>query len=95
MGRLERRVRKSEETVESAGGDAAVSRLPDEDVFLLVDAIRKAEAADQPGVPSPRLTDEEAEAQARFFALREEACRTGWAGGASASSDIRSGESRS
>ncbi len=81
MGRLERRVRKLEETVEAAGGDAAISRLDDKDLFLLADAIRKAQAADEAGKPRPRLTDEEAEAQARFFALREEACRTGWAGG--------------
>ena len=78
MGRLERRVRKLEETVESAGGDAAISRLEDEEVFLLVGAIRKAQAADEAGEPRPRLTPEEAAAQARFFALREEAIRDGW-----------------
>ena len=78
MGRLERRVRKLEETVESAGGDAAISRLADKDVFLLADAGRKAQEADEAGKPRPRLTPEEAEAQARFLALREEAIRDGW-----------------
>ncbi len=78
MGRLERRVRKLEETVESAGGDAAISRLDDKDVFLLADAIQKALQADEAGKPRPHLTREEAEAQARFFALRKEAIRDGW-----------------
>ena len=78
MGRLERRVRKLEEVTQRGGGAAAISRLDDEDVFLLADAARRAQQADEAGKPRPRLTREEAEAQARFFALREEAIRDGW-----------------
>ena len=78
MGRLERRVRKLEEVTQRGGDAAAISRLDDADVFLLADAIRKAQRADEAGEPRPYLTREEAEAQARFFALREEAIREGW-----------------
>lgn len=78
MARLENRVRRLEETVEAGGGAAAISRLDDEEVFVLADAVRKAQQADAAGVPRPTLTREEAAAQARFFALREEAIRAGW-----------------
>ena len=78
MGRLEDRLRRLEETVEAAGWDAAISRLDDKDVFLLADAARRAGQAEEAGEPRPHLTPEEAEAQARLFALREEAIRAGW-----------------
>ncbi len=78
MGRLERRLRKLEENVERGGYAAALSKASDKDIFLLADAARKAQQADEAGEPRPYLTREEAEAQARFFALREEAIRAGW-----------------
>jgi hypothetical protein len=78
VGRLERRVRKLEEVTQRGGDAAAISRLDDEDVFVLADAIRKAQRADEAGRPRPRLTREEAEAQARFEELRADAIREGW-----------------
>ncbi len=78
MGRLERRVRKLEETVERGGFDAAVARASDKDIFTLADYMQRAHDAEQAGKPIPTLTPEEAEAAARFEELREQAIRDGW-----------------
>ena len=81
MGRLENRVRKLEETVESGGFAVAVSRLDDEDVFLLADFMQRTYDAQQAGKPTPTPTPEEAETVARFEELREKAIRDGWGEG--------------
>ncbi len=81
MRRLENRVRKLEETVERGGFAAAISRLDDEDVFLLADFMQRAYDAGQAGEPTPTPTPEEAEAVQRFEGLRAAAIREGWAEG--------------
>ena len=81
MGRLENRVRKLEEKVERGGFEAPLSRLDDEDVFLLADFMQRAYDAQQAGKPTTTLTPEEAEAAARFEELREQAIRDGWGAG--------------
>ncbi len=81
MRRLENRVRKLEETVERGGFAAAISRLDDEDVFLLADFMQRAYDAGQAGEPTPTPTPEEAETVARFEELREQAIREGWGEG--------------
>jgi hypothetical protein len=81
VARLERRVRKLEETVERSGFAAAVARASDKDVFLLGDYAQRVQDAEQAGKPLPTPTPEEAEAVARFEGLREQAIRDGWGEG--------------
>ena len=81
MGRLERRVRKLEETVERGGYAAALSRATDADIFTLADYAQRVHNAEVAGKPLPIFTPEEAEAVQRFEGLRAAAIREGWAEG--------------
>ncbi len=81
MGHLENRVRRLEETVERGGFEAALARASDRDIFLLEAYLLRVQDAQQAGKPIPTLTPEEAEAVARFEALREQAIRDGWGEG--------------
>jgi hypothetical protein len=78
VGRLERRVKRLEETVERGGFDAALARASDEDVFLLADLMQRAYDAQQAGKPTPTPTPDEAAAVRRFEELRAAAIREGW-----------------
>jgi hypothetical protein len=78
VGRLERRVRKLEETVERGGFAAALARASDEDVFLLGDYAQRVQDAQEAGEPIPTLTPDEAAAVQRFEELRAAAVREGW-----------------
>ncbi len=81
MGRLERRVRKLEETVERGGFAAALSRATDADIVTLANYAQRVHDAEEAGKPLPILTPEEAEAVQRFEGLRAAAIREGWAEG--------------
>ena len=81
MGRLERRVRKLEETVERGGFAAALSRVTDADIVTLANYAQRVHDAEETGKPLPILTPEEVEAVQRFEGLRAAAIREGWAEG--------------
>ncbi len=78
MGRLDRRVKRLEETVERGGFDAALSRASDEDVFLLGDYAQRVQDAERAGEPTLTLTPDEAAAVQWFKELRAAAIREGW-----------------
>ena len=81
MGRLENRVRKLEETVESGGFAVAVSRLDDEDAFLMEDKMLRVHDADRTGAVRPHPTPEVEAVWERLQELRADAIREGWGDG--------------
>ena len=78
MGRLENRVQRLEEKVERGGFAAAMSRLDDEDAFLLEGYVLRVVAADGAGAARPKPTPEEKAAWERLQELRAAAIREGW-----------------
>ena len=78
MGRLEARLRKLEEADDRIGYTAAIQRLDERDLKVLLSYLERWEAAGGERVPSPHPTPEEAVLMRKLHERRRQAIREGW-----------------
>ena len=75
---VKRRLERLESATAREGYAAAIERLSDGDLDVLVGYAERALAADEAGHARPHPTPEQQEAFGRFAELRQRALREGW-----------------